>query len=83
MTTWEIYAKITTLTGRPSSLASELQAAIPNRLQELYHVILNCKSKGTAEPWFADLVVKILLSVNRVCGDLLKTIDQDVVSGAA
>ena len=61
----------------------KLQTAIPNRLQELYDIILSCKSKGTAEPWFADLVVKILLSVNRVCGDLLKTIDQDAVSGAA
>jgi hypothetical protein len=61
----------------------KLQTAIPNRLQELYDIILSCKSKGTAEPWFADVVVKILLSVNRVCGDLLKTIDQDAVSGAA
>jgi hypothetical protein len=61
----------------------KLQTAIPSRLQELYDTILSCKSKGTAEPWFADLVVKILLSVNRVCGDLLKTIDQDALSGAA
>ncbi len=61
----------------------KLQTVIPNRLQELYDLITNCKSKGTAEPWFADLVVKILLSVNRVCGDLLKTIDQETVSGAA
>jgi hypothetical protein len=50
----------------------KLQTAIPNRLQELYDIILSCKSKGTAEPWFADVVVKILLSVNRVCGDLLQ-----------
>jgi hypothetical protein len=35
------------------------------------------------EPWFADLVAKILLSVNRVRDDLLKTIDQEAVSGAA
>jgi hypothetical protein len=61
----------------------KLQTAIPNRLQELYDIITSCKSRGTAEPWFADLVVKILLSVNRVCGDLLKTIDQETVSGAA
>jgi hypothetical protein len=61
----------------------KLQTAIPNRLQELYDVITCCKSKGTAEPWFADLVGKILLSVNRVCGDLLKTIDQEAVSAAA
>lgn len=61
----------------------KLQTVIPNRLQELYDIITRCKSRGTAEPWFADLVVKILLSVNRVCGDLLKTIDQEAVSGAA
>jgi len=61
----------------------KLQTAIPNRLQELYDIITSCKSKGTAEPWLADLVVKILLSMKRVCGDLLKTIDQDAVSGAA
>jgi hypothetical protein len=61
----------------------KLQTAIPNRLQELYDIITSCKGKGTAEPWFADLVVKILLSVNRVCGDLLKTTDQETVSGAA
>lgn len=61
----------------------KLQTAIPNRLQELYDIITSCKSKGTVEPWFADLVVKILLSVNTIRGDLLKTIDQDAVSGAA
>jgi hypothetical protein len=61
----------------------KLQTAIPNRLHELCDIITSCKSKGIAEPWFADLVTKILLSVNRVCGDLLKTIDQEAVSGAS
>src|SRR5208337_2235269 len=60
----------------------KLQTAIPNRLQELYDIITSCKRKRTMEPWFADLVAKILLSVNRVCGDLLKTIDQEAVSCA-
>src|ERR1017187_8436436 len=61
----------------------KLETAVPNRLQELYDIITNCKNKGTVEPWYADLVLKILLSVNRFCGDLLKTIDQETVSGAA
>ena len=61
----------------------KLQTAIPNRLQELHDIITSCKSKEAVEPWFADLVVKILLSVNRICGDLLKTIDQDSLSSAA
>ena len=61
----------------------KLQTSIPNRLQELCAIITSCKSIGTVDPWFADLVVKLLISVSRVCGDLLKTIDQETVSGAA
>jgi len=61
----------------------KLQTAIPNRLQELCDIITSCKTIGTVDPWFADLVVKLLISVSRVCGDLLKTIDQEAVSGAA
>jgi hypothetical protein len=61
----------------------KLKTAIPNRLHELRDIITSCKSKGTIEPWFADLVTKILLSVDRVCGDLLKTIEQEAVSRAA
>lgn len=59
----------------------KLQTAIPNRLQELGDIITSRKHR--VEPWFADLVTKILLSVDRVCGDLLKTIEQEAVSGAA
>jgi len=50
---------------------AKLQSAIPNRLQEIYDIIASRRHK--VEPWFADLVTKILLSVNRVCADLLKT----------
>jgi len=59
----------------------KLQTAIPNRLQELCDIITSRKSK--TEPWFADLVTKILLSVARVCRDLRKTIEQEAVSNAA
>jgi hypothetical protein len=59
----------------------KLQTAIPNRLQELCDIITSRKNK--VEPWFADLVTKILLSVDRVCGDLRKTIEQEAVSSAA
>jgi len=59
-----------------------LQTNIPKRLQELYEII-SCLSKETRDAWFAEDVVKLLASVNRVCGDLLKSIDQDHVSGAA
>jgi len=51
----------------------KLQSAIPNRLQELYDIIASRRHK--VEPWFADLVTKILLSVNRVCADLPKTME--------
>jgi hypothetical protein len=59
----------------------KLQSAIPNRLQEIYDIIASRRHK--VEPWFADLVTKILLGVNRVCADLLKTMEQETVSGAA
>ena len=59
----------------------KLQSAIPNRLQEIYDIIASRRHK--VEPWFADLVTKMLLSVNRVCADLLKTMEQETVSGAA
>jgi hypothetical protein len=59
----------------------KLQTAIPNRLQELQDTIV---SRGdTVEPWFRDVVIKILLSVNRVRLDLLRTMEQETVSGAA
>src|ERR1700678_264161 len=83
MTTWKPRPRITTLTGRPSSLAISCKRRYQIDCGQLYDIVTSCKSKGAVEPWFADLVVKILLSVNRVCGDLLKTIDQDSLSSAA
>jgi hypothetical protein len=61
----------------------KLQTVIPNRLQQLLDIIVSRKSQGNVEPWFADLVHKLLLSVDRVRYDLLKTMEQDAVSGAA
>ena len=61
----------------------KLQTAIPNRLQELLDLIVSRKSQGKVEPWFADLVHKLLLAVDRIRYDLLKTMEQDAVSGAA
>jgi hypothetical protein len=61
----------------------KLQTAIPNRLQELLDIITSRKSQGSVEPWFADLVTKLLLSVDRVRYDLLKTMEQEAISGAA
>jgi hypothetical protein len=40
----------------------KLQNAISKRLKELCDIITSRKSKGQVEPWFADLVTKILLS---------------------
>ena len=61
----------------------KLQTVIPNRLQELIDIIQRHKSKGSVEPWFADLVTKLLLSVDRVRYDLVKTMEQEAISGAA
>ena len=61
----------------------KLQTVIPNRLQQLLDIIASSKNQGSVEPWFADLVHKLLLSVDRVRYDLLTTIQQDAVSGAA
>jgi hypothetical protein len=59
----------------------KLQVAIPNRLQELFDIIAN--RKQTADSWYADLISKILLSVDRTCSDLLKTMEQKSVPAAA
>jgi hypothetical protein len=61
----------------------KLQAVIPNRLQELLDIIVSRKSHDSVEPWFADLVHKLLLSVDRVRYDLLKTMEQEAISAAA
>jgi hypothetical protein len=59
----------------------KLQTDIPNRLQELLDIIASRKPE--VDSWYADLVTKILLSVNRICRDLLKTIEQNSVPAAA
>ena len=59
----------------------KLDSAIPTRLQELHDIITS--RQGRVEPWFAVLVIKILLSVNTVRADLLKTMERETVSGAA
>ena len=59
----------------------KLTTAIPNRLQELQDILVS--RKDNSEPWSGDLVIKLLLSVNRVRLDLLKTMGQESVSGAA
>jgi len=59
----------------------KLRIAIPNRLQELVHVVAARRNK--VEVWYADLITKILQSVHRTCRDLLNTIDQDGVAAAA
>ena len=59
----------------------KLQTDIPNRLQELSDIIAGRKNK--VDHWYADLVTKILLSVERVCRDLLKTTEQETVPAAA
>src|SRR5437870_9226684 len=53
----------------------KLQTAIPNRLQELIDIITS--RKHTVDSWYADLITKILLSVDRICRDLLKTMEQE------
>jgi len=52
-----------------------------HRLQELQDIITS--RKDSLELWFAALVIKILLTVNRVRLDLLKTMEEETVSGAA
>lgn len=59
----------------------KLTTTIPNRLQVLQDILAS--HKDNSEPWFGDLGIKILLSVNRVRLDLLKTMGQESVSGAA
>jgi hypothetical protein len=49
--------------------------------QELQDIIMS--REDSVESWFRDLVIKILLGVNRVRVDLLRTMDQETVSGAA
>lgn len=59
----------------------QFRTTIPNKLNELLEKLDH--SKGRVESWYADLVVKISLSIGRVCNDLLKTSEQDALPAAA
>ncbi len=59
----------------------QLATTIPNRLNELLEKVDH--SRGGIEDWYADLIVKISLSIGRVCNDLFKTTEQDALSAAA
>jgi hypothetical protein len=59
----------------------KLGKVIPERLQELLDA-LNA-SGGRVEDWYYGLVSKMLLGLNRACNGLLKTMDEDNLSGAA
>jgi hypothetical protein len=59
-----------------------LRTAVPKRLAELSEIMIG--PKGSMEDWYANLLVKILQSVGRVCRDLLKaTEDPEAVPAAA
>jgi hypothetical protein len=59
----------------------QFRTTIPNKLNELLENLDH--SRGRVESWYADLVVKISLSIGRVCNDLLKTTEQDALPAAA
>src|SRR2546427_645701 len=59
----------------------QFRTTIPNKLNELLETL--DQSRGREENWYADLVVKISLSIGRVCNDLLKTTEQDALPAAA
>jgi hypothetical protein len=59
----------------------QLATTIPNRLNELLEKVDH--SRGYIEDWYADLILKISLSIGRVCNDLFKTTEQDALPAAA
>lgn len=59
----------------------KLQIAIPRRLDELIEIL--AAHQDRVDGWYADLIYKVLLSVKRVCSDLLATIDQEALTAAA
>jgi hypothetical protein len=60
---------------------AQLQTSIPKRLQELYEIMDG--HKESLEGWYFNLFTKILMSVGRVCHDLLKTTEQEALPAAA
>jgi hypothetical protein len=59
----------------------KLSEAIPGRLQELREAIES--RKGSVEEWYVNLLTKILISVARVCQDLLDTMAKEALPAAA
>jgi hypothetical protein len=59
----------------------KLSAVIPNRLRELCETL--AVRRGGVEEWYVDLLTKIVISVARVCQDLLETTDKEALSSAA
>lgn len=59
----------------------KLQTAFPHRLQELVDIL--AARQDSVDDWYANLVYKLLLSVKRVCFDLLTTMDQDALPAVA
>ncbi len=59
---------------------TRLQTLIPNRLNEL-HGILYARSQ--TEPWYRDLLSKLILGISRTCRDLLKTTLEEALPAAA
>ncbi len=59
----------------------QFRTTIPNRLNELLEKVDH--SRGYVEGWYADLILKISLSIGRVCNDLFKTTEQDALPAAA
>lgn len=59
----------------------KLGKVIPERLQELLDALNAYGSR--VEDWHYGLVSKMLLGLNRACNGLLKTMDEDNLSGAA
>jgi hypothetical protein len=53
----------------------ELRSVLPKRLNEQYQVILS--SLECLEDWYAALLLKMIESVLRVCGDLAVTVEQE------
>ena len=60
----------------------QLGKVIPNRLQELLDVMLS--RNFDKDDWYANLVIKVLMSVARVCRDLFQTtIQKEALPAAA
>jgi hypothetical protein len=59
----------------------KLRTTIPKRLQELLEII--DARRDRLEDWYASLFIKMLMSVARVCHDLLQTTEREALPAAA